>query len=56
MAYGPLGSLSSVVTGSDTVEFKGIDPVSITVRTAMVSKLNPRQRAKYISNSIDGSK
>lgn len=52
IAYGALGSESSVVTASAMVLVNGIEPESITVRTAIVSRLKPRHRARYISMAI----
>lgn len=53
-AYGALGSESSVVTGSASVVVRGIEPVSMKVRTAIVRKLKPRHRAKYTSTTLRG--
>lgn len=48
-AYGALGSESSVDTGSAMLVVSGMEPVNITVNTAIVKRLIPRQRAKYTS-------
>ena len=50
-AYGALGSLSSVETGSDTDALRGIDPVSRMVIVASVKRLKPKHREKYSSSS-----
>lgn len=39
-------SESSVETVSETAELRGMEPVSMMVKVAIVSRLKPRQRAK----------